>query len=102
MLTSIKLLPRMEVQRRRGGGRGARDGGHSQLYADIAAGVWPPLIKFGKASLQPEHEVDEMLAAIIGGATMDDRRALVQRLVAQRKAVLGLAAAAPTTLSPNP
>jgi hypothetical protein len=87
MLTSIKLLPRMEVQRRRGGGRGARDGGHSQLYADIADGLWPPLIKLGKASLQPEYEVDAMLAAIIAGASPDERRQLVKELIEQRKGV---------------
>jgi hypothetical protein len=92
MLTSIRLLPRIEVQRRRGGGRGG-DGGHAKLYADIAAGLWPTFIKYGRASMQPEHEVDEMIAAIIAGATEDERRKLVQRLIKQRKPVLALASA---------
>lgn len=86
MITSIKLIPAVEVMQRRGGGRGGRHGGHSQLYAEIADGLWPPFIKFGRNSLQPEHECNAMLAAIVAGATDDEKRQLVQRLVAQRKA----------------
>jgi hypothetical protein len=85
MITSIKLIPAVEVMQRRGGGRGGRHGGHSQLYAEIADGTWPPFVKFGRASLLPEHECDAMLAAIVRGATDDLRRQLVQQLVAQRK-----------------
>jgi hypothetical protein len=93
MLTSIRLLPRMEVQRRRGGGRGAHDGGHAKLYTDIADGLWPPFIKFGRASVQPEHEVDRMIAAIIRGDTIEQRRDLVKQLVDERKGVFAPASA---------
>jgi|SRR6185437_10972588 len=86
MITSIRLIPASEVMQRRGGGRGGRHGGHSKLYAEIAEGLWPPFIKFGRASLQPEHECNAMIAAIVAGATDDERRQLVQQLIAQRKA----------------
>jgi len=94
MLTSIRLIPANEVMARRGGGRGARFGGHSKLYAEIAAGTWPPFIKFGRSSLQPEHEVNAMLAAIVAGASDDERRQLVRQLVAQRKIGVPAASAA--------
>jgi hypothetical protein len=85
MITNVKLIPATEVMARRGGGRGGRHGGHSKLYAEIAEGLWPPFIKFGRSSLQPECEVNSMLSAIVAGATDDERRQLVQQLVAQRK-----------------
>ncbi|HTC52013.1 MAG TPA: hypothetical protein VK700_08770 [Steroidobacteraceae bacterium] len=82
MIRSIRLIPRIEVQRLRGSANG---GGHSKLYAEIADGLWPPFVKFGTSSLQPEHEVNAMLAAIVAGATDDERRQLVKRLVEERK-----------------
>jgi prophage regulatory protein len=84
MIKSIRLVPRIEVQRLRGSNPG---GGHSKLYAEIADGLWPPFVKFGTSSLQPEHEVNAMLAAIVAGATDDERRQLVKRLVEERKTV---------------
>jgi hypothetical protein len=75
----LRLLRPDDIYRR-GGFR------HSWLYAAIDAGLWPPLIKHGRCSVQPEHEVDAMLAAIVAGATADEKRKLVKQLVAQRKA----------------
>jgi len=89
MVTSIKLIPLTGpdgVLDRRGGGRGGRHGGHSKFYAEIAEGLWPPPIKFGRSSFNTEQEVNAMLAAIVAGATDDERRALVRQLVEQRKA----------------
>ena len=63
---------------------GRRGGGHSKLYSDIAAGTWPPIVKFGRASVQPEHEVDAMLAAVAAGASDDELRRLVEELVRER------------------
>jgi len=98
MINSIRLIPRIEVQRLRGSNPG---GGHSKLYAEIADGLWPPFVKFGRSSLQPEHEVNTLLAAIVGGATDDERRQLVKRLVAQRKiAVASHDVAVPAAASP--
>jgi prophage regulatory protein len=91
-MNSIRLIPRTggpdSVQGRRGSGRGGRDPGKSQLYDEIEDGLWTPPVKFGKASLWPEHEVDALLAAIIAGATPDERRELVKQLVSQRSACL--------------
>jgi hypothetical protein len=92
MINSIKLIPATEVMARRGGGRGERHGGHSKLYAEIGDGLWPPFIKYGRSSLQPDHEVNAMLAAIVAGASDDERRQLVQQLIAQRKAITPAAA----------
>jgi len=78
MRNNIRFLRPAEIQQRRGGG-------HTKLYADIAAGLWPPLIKHGRASVQPEHEVNAMLAAIVAGASVGEQRRLVQQLVAERK-----------------
>jgi hypothetical protein len=93
MIPSIRLISRLEVQRRRGGGSTGQ-GGHSKLYAEIVSGLWPPFIKFGRSSLQPEHEVQAMLAAIVAGATDDERRQLVKQLVEQRKPALRTMSAA--------
>ncbi len=77
-MVDIHFLRPTAVQQRRGGG-------HSKLYDDIAAELWPPFIKFGRCSVQPAHEVDAMLAAIVAGATPDELRQLVRQLVAERK-----------------
>ena len=57
---------------------------HSKLYSNIAEQLFPPFIKFGRASALPEHEVDAMMIAITAGATDEQLRKLVQKLVAQR------------------
>lgn len=57
----------------------------STLYEKIAAGEFVPPVKIGpKASAWPAHETDRIIAARIAGATVDDIRALVSRLVNER------------------
>jgi predicted DNA-binding transcriptional regulator AlpA len=81
-MNSLRLLRPTEVEHRTGLK-------HSRLYADIAAGTWPPYVKRGpRISVLPEHELDAMLVAIIGGATPDDLRQLVKQLVARRKVIV--------------
>ncbi len=63
----------------------SRGGGHSKLYDDIKHELWPPLIKLGRCSALPEHEVRTMVQAIVAGASPDQLRQLVRGLVAQRK-----------------
>lgn len=87
MLKIIQLIRPNEVMKR-------RSVGHSKLYDEIAKGLWPPFIKIGRSSIEPEHEVNVMLAAIVAGATDDERRQLVQQLVAQRKSPAHPASAA--------
>jgi len=63
--------------------RGARK--RSSLFRDIKAGLFPPPIPLGpRCSGWPEHEVDLVLRARIAGASPDEIRALVARLVAAR------------------
>ena len=57
----------------------------AQHYADIKCGLYPPPVKLGRASAWPEYEIDELLQAQIAGADKSRRRALVLRLVAERK-----------------
>lgn len=57
----------------------------STLYEKIAAGEFVPAVKIGpKASAWPAHETDQIIAARIAGATVDDIKALVARLVKAR------------------
>lgn len=57
----------------------------SSLYEKIAAGEFPPPIKIGpKASAWPAHETDQVIAARIAGATVDQIKILVVRLVKAR------------------
>lgn len=59
----------------------------SQLYADVAAGTFPPPVKIGtRASAWVRHEYQRILAARVAGKTDDEIKALVAELVAQRKA----------------
>jgi len=67
---------------------GQRRDGRSSLYLDIQRGVWTPPVKFGRASAWPHHEVQVLLRARIAGATKSEQRELVQRLIAQRRALL--------------
>jgi prophage regulatory protein len=73
------------MQRRGGGRSDRRDAGHSALYREIRLGLWPPFVKLGRSSTLPEGECNAMLAARVAGASQEELRALVQRLVAQRK-----------------
>jgi hypothetical protein len=74
---SLRFLDVAEILTRRRGGR-------TKLYADILRNVWPPLIKFGRKSVQPEHEVNIMLAAITAGKTDDELRDLVRQIHVKR------------------
>ena len=64
---------------------GRRGCGHSKFYDDIAKGLWTPVIKLGRHSAQPEHEVLAQIQALVAGASDDERRQLVRALIAQRK-----------------
>lgn len=75
---SISLLRLMQVLERRGRSR-------SQIYRDIQTGVMTPPVHVGSnISVWPDHEVQQINAAEIAGATPDELRALVKQLVAQR------------------
>lgn len=57
----------------------------SKLYADISRGLFVPPIKRGpKTALWPSHEVDQIIAAEIRGATEDELRELVTKLTEMR------------------
>jgi predicted DNA-binding transcriptional regulator AlpA len=86
---ATKFLRVREILERRGGG-------HSKLYSDIAAGLWPPMVKFGRASVQPEHEVSVMLAAVTAGASERELRELVAALMSARRAEFARWGAAPS------
>ena len=59
--------------------------GQSTIYSDIADELFPPPISLGARAVGwPEHEVERLLAARITGATDDQIRELVQRIVAER------------------
>ena len=73
----LRLLPIPEILDRCGGGR-------TRLYDRIKDGTWLPLIKLGRASVLPEHEVELMVRAIVAGKTDDEMRELVRTIVAQR------------------
>ena len=61
--------------------------GVTSIYGRIREGVFPPPIKLtARASAWPEHEVDEIVRAIIAGRACDEIRALVRELVEQRTA----------------
>lgn len=78
MPETITLLRLESVVSRRGRSR-------PQLYVDIKRGVMTPPVRLGgKISAWPSHEVDALNRAEIAGATQDELRALVLRLVAQR------------------
>lgn len=56
----------------------------SKIYDDIAAGVVPPPVRYGARSFWPEHEIDEVLRARVAEKSVDELRALVSRLIANR------------------
>lgn len=87
MTTNIRLISLAETLERLGAGRGGRYGGKSKLFDDKKKGLWPPSIKRGRSSLELEHEVNAMLAAIAAGATEDERRELVRSLIEKRRTI---------------
>lgn len=59
----------------------------SPLYAKVAAGLFTRPIKVGeRAAGWPEHEVDQLIAARVAGASADQIKRLVERLHQQRAA----------------
>lgn len=74
---TLRLLPLAEVESKTGSKK-------SRLYNRIAAGLFPPPIKFGKSSLWPSNEVDALIVATIRGASDDEIRRIVARLVDER------------------
>jgi prophage regulatory protein len=76
---STTLLRLMQVTERRGRSR-------SQIYRDIQLGVMTPPVRAGSnISVWPDHEVQEINEAEVAGASTDELRALVQRLIQRRK-----------------
>ena len=60
----------------------------SGFYNDIAAGLLPPLVKTGARSVgMPDSEIDCIIKARIAGASDDEIRMLVSKLVDDRKRV---------------
>jgi len=63
----------------------------STLLNKIRAGLWPPSIKLGyKAIGFVKHEIDEVLIALINGFSEEEIKALVKKLVIDRKDLLSL------------
>jgi prophage regulatory protein len=59
----------------------------SPIYADMQAGLFPRPIKLGaRAAGWPEHEVEQVIAARIGGADEHAIRKLIARLHEARNA----------------
>jgi prophage regulatory protein len=58
----------------------------AKLYASIAAGTFTKPVKIGRMSRWPRHENEEIVAAIIAGASEEELRRLVDRLHEARKA----------------
>jgi prophage regulatory protein len=84
---TIRLLRLPAVLDRRARTRSAH-------YRDIASGLYPPPVRLGaRCSAWPEHEVDIVLRAQIAGASSDGLRALVTRLIAERRTDTTLSAA---------
>ena len=54
-------------------------------YEQIREGAFPPPVKIGRKSVWPAHEVETVVAARVAGASDDRIRALVTKLVADRK-----------------
>ncbi len=58
---------------------------HSQLYREIKAELFTPGIPKGRRQVAwPAHEVDAINRAEIAGMSVEERKALVQQLLAQR------------------
>jgi prophage regulatory protein len=65
----------------------ARGCKRSKHYNDIKAGLFVPPVELGKrARGYPRHEKEAINAAVLAGKSEDEIRALVQQLIAKRKA----------------
>jgi prophage regulatory protein len=79
MPETISLLRLETVVSRRGRSR-------PQIYVDIKRGILTPPVRLGsKLSAWPSNEIDALNRAEIAGASQDELRALVQRLVKERQ-----------------
>jgi prophage regulatory protein len=77
----LRLLRIDDVERKHAGKK-------SRIYAQIKEGVFVPPVRLGlRISVWPEHEVDAILAARVAGESDEGVRALVTRLVAERKLI---------------
>jgi prophage regulatory protein len=60
--------------------------GRSTIYRDVQLGLLPPPISLGaRCSGWLAHEIDAIITARATGATDDEIRAIVARLVAERR-----------------
>lgn len=79
MATNLVLLRLPQVLAARGCGR-------AKHYQDVQTHLWTKPVAVGKGySAWPEHEVQALISAQIGGADVDTLKTLVERLHAQRK-----------------
>jgi len=75
---SFRLERLPTVCQRRGDGR-------SSLYDAIAAGLWTPPVKMGRASAWPDYETTALIGARIAGADNEQMRVLVRDLLRKRQ-----------------
>lgn len=77
-MSSTSLLRLPQVTKRRARGR-------SQLYNDIQRGLMTPPVRVSpQVSAWPEHEIDALNRAEISGMSIEERKILVQQLIAHR------------------
>jgi len=56
------------------------------VYRNVRAGLLPPPVKIGeRSSAWPQNEIEQVTAARIAGHKNDEIKALVSRLLADRK-----------------
>ncbi len=79
MPDATSLLRAGAAARRRGRSR-------SQHYVEVRAGVMTPPVHRGKIAVWPSDELEAITRAEIAGASDDELRVLVQRLVEARAA----------------
>jgi prophage regulatory protein len=77
-MKTIQLLPLPQVHV-------LTDDCKAKTYNLIGDGLFPPPVKVGKKSVWPRHEIEAILIARIGGASDEEMRVLVKKLVAQRR-----------------
>ena len=76
--TRMNFIPFKEVCKMSGRG-------HSSLDGDVKAGVFTSPVKpGGKLKTWPDYEVDIQIAADIAGKSKEEKRTLVQQLMAAR------------------
>jgi prophage regulatory protein len=66
----------------------------TEFYRDIQRGLMPPgIVKGRRFVVWPAYEVEAVNRAEIAGASLEERQALVRRLVKQRRAMKPVMAA---------